>query len=167
MMGGNVFAQKQNVFKINIFSPLVRTANFQFEHVLGEKKSGQLGFFYTGFKVSDTKFSGFGITPEFRFYPGDKRKAPAGFFVAPFLRYQSFNLKDQVNTDEATYSSFGGGLILGFQGLIGNVVSLEAFLGPSYNSGSLKVKSGNSSDFSLGSFDGFGLRAGVTLGIAF
>jgi Protein of unknown function (DUF3575). len=166
----------KNVFKINLGSLAVSTFNFQFEHAVAEKQSLQLGFFYTGFKVSDTKFSGLGITPEYRFYMSQKG-APKGFFMAPFLRYQNFKLTNSTTDfttgetidEKAKLSTFGGGAILGFQGLIGNVVSIEVFAGPSYNAGSVKVETegGSSSDFSLGSFSGFGVRAGFTVGVAF
>ena len=164
------FGQKKNAFKINIFSPLVKTASVFYERALSDATSGQLGFFYTGYKVSDTKFTGFGITPEFRFYPS-KNEDLKGFYLAPYARYQSFSLEttDDVTATEAkaTFSSFGGGLLIGGQFLFGNIVTLDIFIGPNYSSGSLKVDSGTEDDFSLGSFDGFGVRTGVTLGIAF
>jgi hypothetical protein len=164
-----------------VFSLVVSTLNVQFEHITKESQSVQFGVFYTGFKVSDTKCTGFGITPEYRFYCSQKG-APRGFFVAPFLRYQNYSLKNEGSTytdyesgstittedAKATFSSFGGGAIIGFQGLIGETLSIEAFIGPSYNAGKVKVKDGaDENEFSLGSFDGFGLRGGVTLGIAF
>jgi hypothetical protein len=173
-------SDKTNAIKINILSPVVKTFSVFFEHGMNEKSSIQLGFFYTGFKISDTKFSGFGITPEYRFHPsGD---GLAGFYVAPFIRYQNFNLTSEsetevydsntgyyslvTTTDKATLSSFGGGVLAGYQWLFGDVVSLDLFLGPMYNSGTVKVTEG-ADNFSTGGFDGFTLRAGVTLGVAF
>ncbi len=161
----SIFAQKKNAIKVNIFSPIVRTGSFFYERALSDGASAQLGFFYTGYKVSDTKFSGYGITPEFRFYPS-RNEDMKGFYLAPFLRYQSFSLSDELN-NEATFSSFGGGVLIGGQFLFGNIVTLDIFIGPAYNSGSTKVKSGSADTFSLGSFDGFGVRPGVTVGIAF
>ncbi|UCH14172.1 MAG: DUF3575 domain-containing protein [Bacteroidales bacterium] len=169
----SAFAQKRNAFKVNIFSPLVKSVSVFYERALSDGASAQLGFFYTGFKVTDTKFSGFGITPEFRLYPG-KNPDLKGFYLGPFIRYQSFSLETpsidmnmQEYTAEASFSSFGGGLLIGGQFLFGDVVTLDIFIGPSYNSGTVKVDVGTEDDFSLGSFDGFGVRGGVTVGIAF
>jgi hypothetical protein len=169
----SIYAQKKNAFKVNIFSPLVSSVSVFYERALSDATSAQLGFFYTGFKVSDTKFSGFGVTPEFRLYPG-KSEDLKGFYLAPFIRYQSFKLETpalDINlmeyTAKATFSSFGGGLLIGGQFLFGNIVTLDIFIGPSYNAGSVKVDVGSENDFSLGSFDGFGARGGVTIGIAF
>jgi hypothetical protein len=44
---------------------------------------------------------------------------------------------------------------------------LDIFVGPQYNSGKVKEKSGNETFDVAGSIDGFGLRTGITLGFAF
>lgn len=169
LMSGSLNAQK-TVIKMNLFSPLVKTYNFQLEQVIAEKKSLQLGFFYTGYEVSGTGFSGFGITPEMRFYLSS-HGAPKGWYVAPFLRYQNFKLKETISGQEekATLSSFGGGLILGGQAVIGKHFTLESFIGPSFNAGSVKVDNSNLNDdeFSTGPFSGFGIRFGVCIGFGF
>jgi hypothetical protein len=171
---------QDNVVKVNVLSPMVKTASLFYERAISENKSVQLGFFYTGFEVTDTKFSGFGITPEMRFYFGDKG-APAGFYVAPFARYQNFTLTTpsigyynangefvpSTKDDEATLSTIGGGVIGGKHWIFGERFSLDIFAGPQINAGSVEVKSGNESSFSTGSFDGFGIRTGVTIGLAF
>ena len=167
IFSSTVFGQKKNAIKVNIFSPIVRTGSFFYERALNEGASAQLGFFYTGYKITDTKFSGFGITPEFRFYPS-KKEDMKGFYLAPFLRYQSFTLEDEgLVVSKGTLSTFGGGLLIGGQFLFGDIVTLDIFIGPGYNSGSIKVDSGNESAFSTGAFDGFGVRTGVTIGLAF
>lgn len=171
-MGTSTYAQ-QNVIKANLFSVIIKTGSFFYERALDDTKSLQLGFYYTGFSVGDTKFRGFGITPEFRFYPGEE--APSGFYLAPFLRYQSLSLSadyyddvtGQLEEGSATLSTFGGGLLIGNQWLFGDVVALDMFIGPAYNTGSLKVKDGNESNFEIGGFSGFGVRFGLTIGVAF
>jgi hypothetical protein len=154
---------QSNVLKINIFSPIVKTFNIQYEHKLSATGSFQLGFFYTGYSTGSTSFSGFGITPEYRIYLSDT-EAPKGVYLAPFVRYQSFNLTD--NSNKGTLSLFGGGVIIGKQWLFKEKVALDIFIGPSYSSGSVKVTSG-SDTFATGSFDGFGVRTGLCLGYAF
>ena len=47
-------------------------------------------------------------------------------------------------------------------------VTLEGFIGPQYMSSSLSIDIGTEDDFDIGTaFSGFGVRAGVTIGIAF
>ena len=171
-----------SVVKVNILSPVVRTASLFYEHTVSDNKSVQFGFFYTGYKVGETKFSGFGFTPEFRFYlSGDE--APQGFYVAPFGRYQnfvlstpsagSFNANGEYVApngadDEANLTTVGGGVIAGKHWIFGERFSLDIFLGPQINAGTIKVKSGSEESFSTsGSLNGFGLRTGVTFGLAF
>lgn len=166
ILSSSAFGQKKNAIKVNIFSPIFRTGSFFYERALNEATSAQLGFFYTGYKITDTKFSGYGITPEFRFYPS-KNEDLKGFYLGPFLRYQSFSLTEDVTDSKGTFSAFGGGLLIGGQFLFGNVVTLDIFIGPAYYGGSTKVESGSEDAFDLGSFDGFGVRTGVTIGIAF
>jgi len=125
----------------------------------------QLGVYFTGASNGNTDFTGFGITPEYRFYLSET-EAPNGVYVAPFLRYSSFTVEDEVTTSKATLSSFTGGLVIGRHWIFNEKVSFDLFLGPKYSSSSIKVKSGTDS-FKTGAFDGFGLRFGVTLGLAF
>lgn len=160
-----LFAHAQ-VVKINILSPLFRTANIAYEQAISENGSLQLGFFYTGVKLDNTLFRGFGITPEYRFYLSETA-APEGVYVAPFVRYQNFTLTEEGADGKATYSSFGGGLILGKQWVFKDKITIDVFLGPAYYSGNLKVESGSEDDFSVDVFDGFSLRTGITFGFKF
>jgi hypothetical protein len=166
MVAFGVQAQKKSVFKINILSPIVKTFNVQYEQKVKDNTSFQIGFFYTGASISSTDFSGFGITPEYRFYLSSTN-APEGVYVAPFIRYQSFTLTDDsFAPSEASLSNFGGGLILGKQWIFKEKVVLDTFIGPTYAAGSVNVKSG-SGTFDTGSLNGFGLRIGVCLGLNF
>lgn len=158
---------QENTVKVNIFSPIFRTLNLQYERVLSENSSFQLGFFYTGASIEETRFSGFGLTPEYRFYLSDS-PAPAGVYVAPFLRYQNFSLTEDLSSSKGTLSTFGGGLIIGKQWIFKERIALDIFIGPSYSSGSVSASDGSGDvDFSTGLFSGFGVRSGLCLGIAF
>jgi hypothetical protein len=69
---------------------------------------------------------------------------------------------------EASLSTVGGGVVAGYQFLFKKRFTLDTFLGPSYNGGSMKVTAGDASqNFEAGTFTGFGLRSGVTFGVAF
>src|SRR5689334_6778744 len=50
-------AQKQNVLKVNVFSPLVKSGSFFYERAIGKDKSVQLGVGFTSYHPGDTKFS--------------------------------------------------------------------------------------------------------------
>lgn len=159
----------KNLFKINLLSPLVRTGSFFYERALSNDLSLQLGFFYTGATVGETEFRGMGITPELRYYLSEKHSAPRGVFIAPFGRYQNFNVEntDAEPVSKGTITSFGGGLLIGTQTLFKNRISLDVWAGPAYYSSKTKVTVGNEEDFELGSFDGFTVRFGITVGIGF
>ena len=157
-------AQKSNVLKNNILSPIASTLNLQYERKISGNSSFQLGFYYAGFSIENTKFSGIGITPEYRFYLSDT-EAPQGVYLAPFVRYQDFTVAN--GTDKGTITTMGGGLIFGKQWLFKEKIALDIFLGPKYSSRSVSVTSGTDS-FDTGSgLSGFGLRAGVCFGFAF
>jgi hypothetical protein len=170
--GSDAAAQSENgaknIIKANLFSPVVRTGSFFYERVVSEKNSFQLGFFYTGATIADeTRVRGFGITPEYRFYLSQK-PAPQGFYVAPFARYQNLALTDVELEFKGTLSSIGGGAVVGGQWLFNNRISLDLFGGPSYSTRNIKTDDGVSEDsFTLTGLGGFGIRFGLTLGVAF
>jgi hypothetical protein len=160
-------APNQNAIKLNPLSLVFATGNVSYERAVGENQSVQLGVFYSGVSLSGIKYAGLGITPEYRFYFGGKRQALNGVYAAPFLRYQNFSLKEKESGDKATYSSFGGGAIIGWQKMWDSGFVLDLFAGPAYNSGKFKNDSeGDEFDIS-GGIDGFGLRTGITLGFGF
>lgn len=179
LAAGSASAQ-DNVIKVNILSPIVKTGSFFFEHKLSESSSFQVGGLFTSWNFDDTDVTGFAITPEYRFYLSNSKQAVEGFYVGPFLRYQNLKLKttyetfdDNGNfataTDEASLNTFGGGVVVGHQWIFKQRFSLDTFLGPSYNGGSIsyKTNSGGNGTIDAGPFKGFGLRTGITFGLAF
>jgi hypothetical protein len=165
----------KNIVKINFLSPIVSTASLFYERVISESSSVQLGLLYTGAGIGsgDTKTTirGFAITPEFRYYLSEKG-APQGFFIAPYLRYQNYELtaKDaQTSTDEkATFSGFGGGVLVGGQWIFKQRISLEVFGGPGYTSRNVKYEgTATEEDFTFGGLSGVTFRFGATIGVAF
>lgn len=99
--------------------------------------------------LDHARISGFSITPEYRYYFG--KKPQQGFYVAPFLRYSSYNLDwDYVFIDEdkgklypttmkGTLSLFGGGLMVGAQWYVKRVSIDWWILGGSYNKNTLTL----------------------------
>lgn len=188
---GQVKAQN-NVVKLDIFQPIVNTAALSFEHKLSESSSFQLGvsvtanydedeYNYNGSKETRST-SGFGITPEYRFYLSEKHPAMEGFYVAPFLRYQFLRKSGQYGSYDpltgnyitqntpATLNAFGGGVVVGRHWIFKQRFSLDALLGPTYmvSGVSSDDKNVSKNDF-LGFYDdmNYGIRGAVTFGIAF
>ncbi|NQU54964.1 MAG: hypothetical protein HQ522_20790 [Bacteroidetes bacterium] len=83
----------------------------------------------------DGKLDGLLLMPGYRFN-FSKKNAPIGFFIEPYLKYESFgaNITGEFIDDDneryladldGKFSGIGGGFQLGFQFLIGDVVSIE------------------------------------------
>lgn len=199
-LGMSQFAQAQQgrfVLKINPLSLFAVTANVQGEYALSDKLSAQLGVFVgsvnLGFGASNADggvaYTWYGLTPELRYYATHSRKsAPAGFYLAPFLRYRGiqtsydgsvYDPDTQTNTTAevtAKINAFGGGALLGYQFLFGDVFALDLFFGPQYTraNSSFSVECTNCDgdetvvDEDAGiSFGGVGVRTGICIGIAF
>lgn len=145
---GPVMPDRKNAVKINLTSLLFSGISVQFERVITPRLSlsagvnyrpeGQLpfsGFIKNTFIDEDelnarrfldeTMLSYMAITPEIRFYPGSNG-APNGFYIAPYLRYGSWDMVSQIEFDRGDdppadlrlsgdLSYYGGGLMLGFQ----------------------------------------------------
>jgi len=158
----------KNAIKINPLSLIFATGNVSYERAVSHNQSFQLGMFYSGVSLSGLKYSGLGITPEYRIYFAGHREAMNGVYVAPFARYQHFSLEDKETGDKATYSSIGGGATIGWEKSWSSGFVLDMFVGPSYNSGKFKEKDTNEEEFNIsGGFEGFTIRTGITLGFSF
>jgi Protein of unknown function (DUF3575). len=166
-VGAHAQDGNQNVVKLNPLSLFLATGNVSYERAVSSNQTFQIGLFYTGVGISDLKYSGLGITPEYRFYVAGRKEAMNGVYVAPFLRYQNFNIKEKSSGDKVSYSSFGGGALLGWEKTWGSGFVLDLFLGPSYNSGKIK-ENVNEDEWDISSgIDGFGLRTGIAIGFSF
>jgi hypothetical protein len=159
---------KKNMIKLNLMSPFIKTFNLAYERILNENMALQIRGYYTGYtnKEEDpqTKTSGFGVIPELRLYLSDKKPAPSGFFVAPFIRFDKFDITDSYEDGSevnGSYTDFGAGLLIGHQSVFSNIVTLEAFIGPQY------VFGNESGDIETVEFNGVLPRGGVTIGILF
>jgi hypothetical protein len=157
-----IVSTEKNVLKINTFALILGTGSVFYERELSDMTSLQMGIAYLGYKFSETKFSGLILTPEVRIYP--KKNAIDGMYIAPYLRYQRFNLTDPTST--GTLSSMGGGLLFGRQWITNSGFTMDLFFGGHYSSAKVNVDSGTDS-FDKDLFSGFSVRAGFALGFAF
>lgn len=164
-VAANAQEGRMNAIKLNPLSLAVLTANISYERAIGEKTSVQLGAFYSGFSLSGLKYSGWGVTPEFRYYLSGE--ALNGFYAAPFGRYQSFNLSEKETGLKTTMSTIGGGAIIGFQRMGDSGFTFDIFAGPSYNKAKFKEESDEEEFNVSGGVAGFGVRFGLTVGFGF
>jgi hypothetical protein len=157
---------KANIIKINLSSLLLKNGSFQYERVVKRNFSYALGFsilpksdlpFAGTLKdqfgsnadakraIETTQLSNYSITPEIRFYMG-KKGAPAGFYIAPFARYQHMSF-DQIYQYTAsnnkihnpriagTINNIGAGLMIGTQWNLSNSLTLDWWIaGPIFGS---------------------------------
>lgn len=166
-------AQRQhNVVKINPLSLAVSTFNASYERALSRTKSVQFGVLYTGVNYENVKYSGIVLTPEVRFYL-TRREGLNTWYLAPFARYQNLELSADFrdgSTTEATLNGFGVGAMGGYQWLLGRKdrFCIDVFFGPSYSFAELEIESGlNEIPTVASAFEGFGIRTGLGIGLAF
>lgn len=160
-------AQPVNTVKTDLFSPILRTFVIKYERAFTADITGQLGFFYTGFhpRESASTLNGFGITPEFRFYLSDS-PAPDGTYLAPNFRYFNFTVKDPVEDESGTLTNASIAINIGKQVMFKDIIVFDAWIGPSYNFRNIKSDVADI-DAGIPDVNGFGLRAGIAIGLAF
>ncbi|HYW95212.1 MAG TPA: DUF3575 domain-containing protein [Bacteroidales bacterium] len=165
--------EKKNIIKTSLTSIFLKTVNLDYEHVLNESSSFQLGFYYTGAGLFSAHFNGFAITPEYRYYLSGNKTAPNGPYIAPYARYQNFTAKEGSPGDpsyaKGTVSIVSAGLVVGVQRTFKDKISLGAYIGPGYYFPNVSYESTDGS-FDFGSFNSNGFvwgRAGIDIGIMF
>jgi len=168
LMAGNVAYGQTNTVKTNLANLALSGGSIHYERGINDATSAQLGIFISSVSVDDTKFSGFGVIPQYRFYPRSSGEAQSGLFLAPLVGYQTFSLESTVtgSISEATFTLLGAGLDVGNKWLIG-AIAVELSAGVSFNSTNLDIKTGNEGDFSTGGFGSTTPRIGLSLGYAF
>jgi len=168
IISAGLFAQKMNTVKTDLFSPFLRTGVLKYERALNENMSAQLGFFYTAYSPgdSDTKLNGIGITPEFRYYLSST-PAPNGTYLAPNFRYMTLTVSDELDDAEGTLTSLGFAINLGKQTVLKDIIVIDAWVGPVYAFRSVSESVGGVDLGQISGVDGFGIRLGIAIGLAF
>jgi hypothetical protein len=166
IMTSGLQAQKTMDVKTDLFSAFLRTFVLKYEMAINEDMSVQLGFFYTGFKPRDAdgSLTGFGITPEFRYYLSET-PAPNGLYLAPNYRFMKLSIVENTTNENATIGVNSFAINLGKQLLLKDVIIIDFWIGPSYNFRTVTETS--IQNLGVPDADGFGLRAGIAIGIAF
>jgi len=163
---------RPHLLKLNLSSFAAGNISLQYEHVLSRRSAAALGLRVmprAGLPFRGTvedlaadnnatakelihtsRLGGFAITPEFRYYfgPGHGR----GFYLAPFLRYERFNITSDYafTAPDNTYHQlrfqgadnvYGAGLMLGVQFRLKSWLYLDCWIaGPYYTHHSLALK---------------------------
>ncbi|TDQ12146.1 DUF3575 domain-containing protein [Pedobacter metabolipauper] len=151
---------KKNLIKMNVAALVLNNFSFQIERAVGKKISVALGVRFAPEKglplksqledaidnddtwqsIKDFNIANFAITPEVRFYLGER--VFKGFYIAPFARYSTYDIAGPFKFDTPVSSeiipldgdikALTGGLLFGAQYNLGKSFSLDLFLGGSY-----------------------------------
>jgi len=112
----------KSVIKLNLLPIGLGDYSFQYEYAFHKNMSGALGFsllnltgklksaLVDSMGITDSKVTGWAITPEFRFYPGEKKEhqAPHGFYLAPYLRFAKYKVTGKYLVDLPATAGTGG-----------------------------------------------------------
>jgi len=178
--------EKRNIIKTSLTSFLISTVHLNYERVINQKVTFQIGAYYTFLSSNgvfdnnnnsnnsdEGKLRGFGITPEIRFYPNGV--APMGFFVAFSPRFQyyvetgtGYN-NGGFGSSEVRTAALGTAVIVGRQWLIGDSIALDLYLGPSVNGIISRVETNNQNNYFISQpyASRVGFRFGFSVGFAF
>lgn len=179
---GKVQAQK-NALKFNIISPYFHTINGSMERALNHWSSLQLSAYYTFdhedlfpklyFSESTEIIGGSAVSLDYRLFLAGE--GMTGFFLSPFIRnkYQTYILTgsdysgpgvDPNLNKLSTASAFGGGILIGNQGIFRGI-AIDMFIGPYYEK--IYKLSGNRFKYNFYYIGGYGIKAGINVGFAF
>lgn len=173
----------RNAIKLNTISLYLKTGSLFYEHQLTNNRSLNLGLLVANYSsnsksgIHQAEGRGFGLTGEYRFYPAGH--ALRGWFVGPYLRFQHYNFTDTYNlygastpyttVDKNRLTTFGGGGVFGWKGLIGKHFCLEPFLGIGYAAGEVEdLTPNNGTSFEIvNGIRGLEVRLGLNVGYCF
>ncbi|REJ82860.1 MAG: DUF3575 domain-containing protein [Bacteroidetes bacterium] len=162
----------KNNFKVNLTSLAAYNISMQYERSLTSHTALALGFSVLPLRglpsfvipegdpddLASLRFSGYSVTPEFRFYLSGKRSK--GFYFAPYYRHSSYNcsyyeleynIQDQVKgviLMSGDYKQSAAGLMIGSQWNLGKRMSFDWWILGAAKGSQVVTLRGNG-DFSL------------------
>jgi hypothetical protein len=180
----------ENGLKINLLSPIYSNFSLSYQHLINPFKSFQVTAAYMDFNDyinegnDDLRVQGFSLTPEYRI--NFNGYGLNGFYAGPFLRYMDYQKTYNTSflTEDSKFKSIGLGFNIGHQFIIKNTVLIDLFAGPVYQvliqDDVNRTKMPSSPIYYTGFSDqylaesipnryirGYGIRAGITIGVAF
>jgi hypothetical protein len=159
-----------NAVKTDAFSWIFGTGVLKYERVINENLSFQLAGFYSwNFPAYDEEYfaTGFGITPEIRYYLSKITMAPRGIYLAPNYRYQKLETENLEENSEATLITNGIAINLGYQLVLKDLFLIDAWAGIAYNIRNVTEETVPGTEIGYNSDNGVGIRIGVAIGLAF
>ncbi len=119
----------QHEAKANILGAIFNQFEASYEYILDEN----MGILISGAYIQNPgsfisyDYSGFSVTPEFRYYFNPKNEDATGFFASGYLRYR--NTKTELLDIKWTTNGMGVGFTLGYKFVTDFGLVLEAGLG--------------------------------------
>jgi len=193
LTSGTTLNAQKNAIKANVLSPAFGRFSISYERAFSENTSFQVSYFYAwsrpDFNIwgsNGIKWTGFGITPEFRLYTSEN--GGNGFYLAPYIRYVRFNSGEytddissydpnsniytpNIQTYSAIETKIGGGFMIGRQWIFADFISLDTFLGLGALSWSVEETGFTTNEPSHYNIEEnrtlLDLRLGVNIGVAF
>jgi hypothetical protein len=153
--------ESKNTIKVNTLSLLVGSGSIFYEREIAPNSSLQLGTLYMNYKISDFRYTGLILTPEYRFFP--RGNAINGMYVGPYLRIQNYSAS--VSSDKVNYFTFGGGGVIGRQWIRPSGFTMDLFAGLHYSKS--KLTAGEAFEDNKINFSGIGTRIGFAIGFSF
>ncbi len=182
LLATNSFAQKRNVVKANVLSPLAWTINVSYERVTkiptdsSRVESLQVTGFYHNNTDERPRVLGYGYVVEYRWYEKKSKYStqPRGTYLSAYARYEHFSRDySGFNNNETDYFKAGGvGGLFGEQWVLASVIVIDSFVGLGYDVRSNKHWLGRSRDLDVPNWDRMynnrlAFRFGVRVGIRF
>jgi len=119
-----------NIIKLNPISMAFGNINLIYQRAIGKSSAIQIGGNYW-YRFLGTEVSGFGIRGGYQFFvTGRTKTAPEGFYVGPHLSFNS--LKERSTDVPTSATTYGVGLMLGYQWVWKSGLSLDLGVGPMY-----------------------------------
>jgi hypothetical protein len=119
-----------NIIKVNPISLAFGNINLIYQRAIGKSSALQIGGNYW-YRFLGTEVTGFGLRGGYQFFLTNRTKmAPEGFYLGPHLAYNS--LKERETETQSSATTFGVGLMLGYQWVWKSGLSLDLGIGPMY-----------------------------------
>ena len=164
---------RMHTVKLNLHAPILGGFYLAYEHVLSDDITAGSDFFILGHSYDDVKWSGFGVSPEVRFY--FKSNVYSGYYIAPYVRYQYAKITDKLSLQnplggqtvidrEGKHQLLGFGLNVGHNFVFNDRISIDLYAGPQFQR---NFESGEAKDRSLYFNARYFGRAGLNIGFKF
>lgn len=173
----------KNVVKMELSGVFLGQFQFGYERALNSNLTTQLNAGVVSRTLSWTDetssissvASGFVVCPEIKYYVDE---ALRGFYLGTYGRFKQVNVNFKESYDDIVQSSaerkrtrLSAGLLLGYQEVINDRMTLDLFVAPQYVNATNELVEGNEELDAVNSaildYKGAGLRFGFTLGVAF